>query len=101
MVGRMLVRCRAATRLLPGSRRQNDHADVIAAQVIHASLHLTDLERAPLPRRARTRRGLLGAGTRGMTCFLDYGSPQKRWDIIDAAFAAAQVACPRTWMHWP
>ena len=42
-------------------------ADVIAAQVLHAYLHLSYLKRGPLPRRARTCRGLLGAGTRGVS----------------------------------
>jgi len=50
---------------LPDSQQHDDYADVIAAQVIHAYLHLTDLERGPLPRRARTCRGLLQAGTGG------------------------------------
>jgi len=67
MVGRMRVRWRAKTRLLPGSPQHGDYADIIAAQVIHADLHLTDLERGPLPRRARTCRDLLEAGTGGMS----------------------------------
>ena len=62
MVGRMRVRWRAKTRLLPGSPQHGDYAGVIAAQVIHADLYLTDLERGPLTRRARTCRGLLEAG---------------------------------------
>ena len=38
-------------------------------QVPHAYLHLTDSERCLLPRRARTCRGLLEGGTRGMSAF--------------------------------
>jgi len=44
--------------LRAGSQQHDDYANVIAAPVIHADSHLTDVERGPLPRRARTCRGL-------------------------------------------
>jgi hypothetical protein len=59
----------AKSRLLPRSQQHDDYANVIAAQVIDGCLHLTDLECGPLPRRARTCRGLLEVGTRGMSGF--------------------------------
>jgi len=53
---------------------------------IHADLHLTDLERGPLPRRARTCRGMLEAG-RDMCAFRGLRPPQKCCDI-NVAYAA-------------
>ena len=58
-----------------GSQQHDDYADVIAAQVPYADLHLTDLERGPLPRRARTCSGLLQAGTKGMSGFQGLRAP--------------------------